>query len=114
MLRRAVLVLARHPWSRADGRAKPVSHVARWTQRQFLAFDILFDLGGCNRVAITFVILDGILVNRRVNLLHIYNAGTGLRRVSVLHKIGDGDCRQQSNNRHYNHDFYQCEPRVPM
>ena len=52
------------------------------------------------------------LLGGAVNLPQVVDAGIGLRGGTSLHEVGNGDCRQQADNGHDNHDFHQGEARL--
>src|ERR1017187_57888 len=51
------------------------------------------------------------LVGRRVNLAEVVDAGVGLRGGACFHEVRNRDGRQQADDGHDNHDFYQREAR---
>ena len=52
------------------------------------------------------------LIGRRVNLAEVVDTGILLRGGTRFHKVRNRDRGQQTDNGHYNHDFYQREARL--
>ena len=56
-------------------------------------------------------VLQCVLLTCAIILTQVVDAGVSLRGGAGLDEIGDGDCRQQTNNRHNDHNFHQGEAR---
>ena len=56
---------------------------------------------------------EGPGLNRSVDLLQICDAGVDLAVFTGFDEVRHRDRGQQSNDGHYDHDFNQCEPRLP-
>jgi hypothetical protein len=52
---------------------------------------------------------EGILFHRAVDLLQIGDAGVGLGRGAGLDEVRNGDGGEEADDRHDDHDFYECE-----
>ncbi len=81
---------------------------------RFIQFDISRQIRGeVNGLTGGRAMFDGELIGRCVNLAKIIDARIGLTFGAGLDEVRNCDGRQQTNNRNDNHDFHECEARMP-
>ena len=71
--------------------------------------DIGFDLAQGNGVATRLLVFERPLLDSAVNLAKVVDTGVLLRGRAGLNEVRDRNGRQQTDDRHDDHDFNQCE-----
>ena len=102
----------RHIGHRIDGIAGGGSDGAGW--ELLIAANVKGDVCRSRGIAALFALFQCPLHFGGVNEAEVVEAGVALGSLPGLYKIGKGNRRQQADDGHNNHDFYEREARLAV
>jgi hypothetical protein len=74
-------------------------------------FQVTADVGESNGRRGALLVLQRPLLNRAVDLAEVVDTGIHLRGRARFDEVRDGDCSQEADDGHHDHDFHQGETR---
>ena len=80
--------------------------------RHGIAFDVGCNISRETRVSVVFLFFQRPLFLRAINLAEVVDAGVRLCSRTSFHEVRNSDRRQQADDGHNDHDFYERETRL--
>jgi hypothetical protein len=103
------IITASNTGNRGNSAGQVVRRVPGGTGGHLIVSHVGFYVVRSHSPIVLHVVLQRVLLDGGVNLPQVIDASVSLSGLSGLDEVGNGDRRQQPDDRHYDHDFHQGE-----